>query len=80
MSANWMFLTRTLESGESGPTGLLNLDCVQIVEIVSSSSLRLRFSETETVTIEGQPALDLVRYLMTKVIRFEQEPKMQSSA
>ena len=73
---NWLFLTKTSDSGEAGSTVLLNLDCVQAVEIISNDSLRLRFSETQTITMEGQAALDLVNHLMTRVVRFDHEPKV----
>jgi hypothetical protein len=74
MDKNWLFYTRTLESGEPGATALINLSCVRTVEIVSSNTLQLRYGPgpTETITVEGQFALDLVKHLMTRVIRFDQ--------
>lgn len=72
---NWFLLARAMGSGELGATALLNLNCVQTVEIVSDTSIRLRFSETQTISVEGHVALDLVKHLMTKVICFDQELK-----
>jgi hypothetical protein len=75
MNKNWLFYSKTLESGEPGATALINLSSVRTVEIVSSNSLLLRFGPTggtDTITVEGQFALDLVKHLMTKVIRFDQ--------
>ena len=71
MDKNWLFFRRPTESGET--TALLNLDLVQSIEIVSQNSLILRFNQNQTISIEGQLALDLVKHLMTRVVRLDQQ-------
>jgi hypothetical protein len=73
---NWWFLTKP---DQPHPI-LLNLDRVQTVEIISEQSLRLRFSDTMTVKVEGQQALGIVKYLMSKAIQVEQNNKSQGTA
>jgi hypothetical protein len=70
---NWFPLSRTAETGKPGATALLNLDLVQSVEIISDRALKLRYSENQTISIEGKIALDLVRYLMTKTVHLDQD-------
>lgn len=67
---NWVLLERPSETGQDG--AFVNLDLVQSVEIISQNSLKLRFSETQTISIEGPTAVDLVKYLMTKTVRLKQ--------
>ena len=73
---NWWYLTKP----DLPHPILLNLDRVQAVEIISEQSLRLRFSDTMTMKVEGQQALDIVRHLMSKVIRDEANQKSQGTA
>jgi hypothetical protein len=71
--ADWYILATTQSSGEPNQAALLNLDVVQTVEVISPTSVRVRFRENETISLEGQPALDLVQYLMAKGVRFGSE-------
>lgn len=61
---NWWPLSKT---GTPDGSAFLNLDLVQTVEFVSDGTIRVRFSETQTITIEGKDASNLLAYLSTKI-------------
>lgn len=65
--SDWFMLARTLPSGEP-QAALINLDRAQTVEIISETSVTIRFSQNETISLEGQAARDLMAHLMAKAV------------
>ena len=76
MDSNWVVRARVSDAGQVTGAALLNLGCVRAVEIVSQSAVKLHFSETHTVTLDGKDATDFVGYLMKRAILPNGEPAL----
>ncbi len=67
----WLLLKKVVGSGERADisgSSLLNLAAICRVEIVSTTELKLWFSQDHVVTVNGTGATEILEYLLNRSI------------